>query len=321
MRPKTTCLRHLSLMLYTLLCCGFLLPAAPARRGLLNLRQPDGTQIQAYLSGDENGHLVLTPDGCSLVQDADGWWCYAFYDYYGHRLNSGEHAGGPDTPGEVIAASRNIPYDLLGRKRASRLRRTIPLRKREIARTRSFLSEGTGGIRHGLIILAQFQDLAFTYTRDDFERIINGTGPATALSYFKDQWKDGYTFKFDITDIVTLPQNYAWYGTNNDDDEDDKAAQMIVDACAAVGPEIDFSAYDNDGDGAVDNVFVFFAGPNESEGAGENYVWPHMWYVQSGAGITYRRDGVLVDNYACTSELRREDNLSPRTTLDTIGTF
>ena len=109
MEPKPTCLRHLSLMLYTLLCCGFLLPAAPARKGLLNLRQPDGTQIQAYLSGDENGHLVLTPDGCSLVQDADGWWCYAFYDYYGHRLNSGEHAGGPDTPGEVIAASRNIP--------------------------------------------------------------------------------------------------------------------------------------------------------------------------------------------------------------------
>ena len=321
MRPKTTCLRHLSLMLYTLLCCGFLLPAAPARRGLLNLRQPDGTQIQAYLSGDENGHLVLTPDGCSLVQDADGWWCYAFYDYYGHRLNSGEHAGGPDTPGEVIAASRNIPYDLLGRKRASRLRRTIPLRKREIARTRSFLSEGTGGIRHGLIILAQFQDLAFTYTRDDFERIINGTGPATALSYFKDQWKDGYSFKFDITDIVTLPQNYAWYGKNNDDGEDEKAAQMIVDACTAVGPEIDFSAYDNDGDGAVDNVFVFFAGPNESEGAGDNYVWPHMWYVQSGADITYRRDGVLVDNYACTSELRLDENLTTFTTLATIGTF
>ena len=321
MRPKTTCLRHLSLILYTLLCCGFLLPAAPARKGLLNLRQPDGTQIQAYLSGDENGHLVLTPDGCSLVQDADGWWCYAIYDYYGHRLNSGEHAGGPDTPGEVIAASRNIPYDLLSRKRASRLRRTIPLRKREIARTRSFLSEGTGGIRHGLIILAQFQDLTFTYTRDDFERIINGTGPTTALSYFKDQWKDGYTFKFDITDIVTLPQNFAWYGSNNDDGEDDKAAQMIVDACTAVGPEIDFSAYDNNGDGAVDNVFVFFAGPNESEGAGDNHVWPHRWYVQSGAGITYRRDGVLVDNYACTSELRLDENLTTFTTLATIGTF
>ena len=321
MRPKPTCLRRLSLMLYILLCCGLLLPAAPARKGLLNLRQPDGTLVQAFLSGDEHGHLVLTPDGCSLVQDAEGWWCYARYDYYGHRLNSGEHAGDPETPGEVIAASRRIPYDLLGRKRASRLRRTFPLRSRELARTRSFQAEGTGGIRHGLIILAQFQDLEFKFGREDFERLINGSGPTTALSYFKDQWKDGYTFKFDITDIVTLPQNYAWYGANNDDGEDEKAAQMIIDACAAVGPEIDFSAYDNDGDGEVDNVFVFYAGPNESEGAGDNYVWPHMWYVQSGAGLTYRRDGVLVDNYACTSELRLDDNLTTFTTLATIGTF
>ena len=305
-------------MLYILFFLTPAIMAAPARKGLLNLRQPDGALVQAYLSGDEFGHLVLTPDGCSLIQDADGWWCYAIYDYYGRRENSGVHAGDPDAPGSVIAASSRIPYSMLRGRRAARAHRAMPLRQRELARTRSGES---GGIRHGLIILAQFQDLAFTYSREDFERIINGTGPTTALSYFKDQWKDSYTFRFDISEVVTLPQNYAFYGANNDDDEDDKATEMIRDACIAVGPEIDFSAYDNDGDGEVDNVFVFFAGPNESEGAGENYVWPHMWYLQSGAGITYRRDGVLVDNYACTSELRLDENLTTFTTLATIGTF
>jgi M6 family metalloprotease-like protein len=318
MRPKPTCLRRLPLICCILFCLAPALKAAPARKGLLNLRQPDGTVVQAYLSGDENGHLMRTPDGCVLVQDAEGWWCYARYDYYGHRLNTGEHAGAPDTPGEVIAASRDIPFDLLRRRRTARVRQARPLRDRELARTRAVES---GGVRHGLIILAQFPDLAFSYTRADFERIINGTGPTTALSYFKDQWKDGYTFRFDITEVVTLPQNYAYYGANNDDDEDDKAPEMIRDACQAIGPEIDFSTYDNNHDGEVDNVFVFYAGPNESEGAGENYVWPHMWYLQSGAGITYRRDGVLVDNYACTSELRLDDNLTTYTTFATIGTF
>ena len=318
MRPKPTCLRRLSLMLYILLCLTPALSAAPARKGLLNLRQPDGSLVQAYLTGDEYGHLVMTPDGCSLVQDAEGWWCYACYDYYGRRENSGVHAGDPDAPGGVIAASSRIPHDLLRRRRAARARQVLPLRQRELARTRS---GENGGVRHGLIILAQFPDLEFTYSREDFNRIINGTGPTTALSYFKDQWKDSYTFRFDITEVVTLPQNYAYYGANNDDGEDDKAPEMIRDACIAVGPEIDFSAYDNDGDGEVDNVFVFFAGPNESEGAGDNYVWPHMWYLQSGAGIPYRRDGVLVDNYACTSELRLDDNLTDFTTLATIGTF
>ena len=318
MKPKPTCLRHLSLILYIFCCLAPALSAAPARKGLLNLRQPDGTVVQAYLTGDENGHLVLTPDGCALVQDAEGWWCYARYDYYGHRLNTGEHAGDPDTPGEVIAASRNIPYQLIRQRRTARIRQALPLREKERARTRS---GGNGGIRHGLIILAQFPDEPFTYSRTDFENLINGQGPETALSYFKDQWKGSYTFRFDITEIVTLPQNYAYYGANNEDGEDEKAAEMIVDACAAVGPEVDFSAYDNDGDGEVDNVFVFFSGPNESEGAGDNRIWPHMWYVQSGAGITYSRDGVLVDNYACTSELRLDSNLTTFTTLATIGTF
>ena len=321
MKPKTSIQRSLPLILVILFGSALLLTAGPARRGPVNLRQPDGTLVQAFLSGDEHGHLTTTADGCALVQDAEGWWCYARYDHYGNRLNSGEHAGDPDTPGWVIAESRNIPYDLLNRRRTARRHRLAPFQEKRLARTRSYMTDGTGGVRHGLIILAQFQDLSFKFTKQDFERIINGAEATSALSYFKDQWKDGYTFRFDITDIVTLPQNYAWYGTNNDDDEDQNAAQLIVDACTAVDADIDFSAYDNDGDGEVDNVFVFFAGPNESEGAGANYIWPHMWYLQSGAGITFPRDGVLVNNYACTSELRLDENLTTYTTLATIGTF
>ena len=320
MKPKPS-LRLLPLVFAILLsqAASF---ASPALRGIVNLRQPDGTVIQATLSGDEHGHLTTTLDGCAIVQDAEGWWCYARYDFYGHRLNTGEHVGDPDTPGDVIAASRNIPYDLLQRKRISRIQRTLPLRAREMARTRSFADKGSGGrIRHGLIILAQFQNLEFRYGKDKFEELINGQAATSALSYFKDQWKDGYTFKFDITEVVTLPHDYAYYGANNDDDEDDKAAEMIVDACKAVGSHINFADYDNDGDGEVDNVFVFYAGPNESEGAGDNYIWPHMWYLKSGADIIYRRDGVLVNNYACTSELKQDENKTTYTTFATIGTF
>ena len=85
MTPKPL-LRLLSLTFYILLSQAAL--AAPARRGIINLRQPDGTIIQAILSGDEHGHLTTTLDGCALAQDAEGWWCYARYDYYGHRLNT-----------------------------------------------------------------------------------------------------------------------------------------------------------------------------------------------------------------------------------------
>ena len=59
MKPKPTCLRRLSLTLYIFFCLTPALLAAPARKGLLNLRQPDGTLVQAYLTGDENGHRRL----------------------------------------------------------------------------------------------------------------------------------------------------------------------------------------------------------------------------------------------------------------------
>ena len=320
MRPEPDILRRLSLT-FSMLLCSLSLFCAPALNGLVNLRQPDGTLVPAYLSGDEHGHLVLTPEGCALVQDADGWWCYACYDYYGRCINTGEPAGRIDTPGEVIAASRIIPYDRIWRQRAIRREKTARLQTRSLARTRRLLSEGENGVRHGLIILAQFQDESFTFTKEDFERVINGDDPKSALSYFKDQWQDRYSFRFDITDIVTLPEGFAWYGTNDDDGQDKNAARMIVDACLAVDDFVDFSAYDNDGDGEVDNVFVFYAGPNESEGAESTRIWPHMWYVQSGADITFEADGVLVDNYACTSELMLDLNRTTFTTLASIGTF
>ena len=321
MKPEPTCLRRLSLILYILFCLTPALLAAPARKGLLNLRQPDGTLVQAYLTGDENGHLVLTPDGCSLTQDAEGWWCYARYDYYGHRLNTGEHAGDPDTPGEVIAASRSIPYDLLRQRRAARIRRMQPLRQRELARTRTRTRAGeTGDVRHELIILAQFQDLPFRYSRDEIVRLLNGDNPTSVRSYFNDQWKGVCSFQFDITDIVTLPEAFAYYGKNNDEGYDLQPEKMIVDACKAVEDRVDFSAYDQDGDGEVDRVFVFYAGPNEAERAGEDYVWPHQWYLVD-AGQIYRPDDVLVNNYACTSELTYDGLGSTSfTTLASIGT-
>jgi hypothetical protein len=94
-------------------------------------------------------------------------------------VNTGVHAGDPDAPGGVIAASSSIPYELLRQRRSARARRVLPLSRQELARTRA---GSDGGVRHGLIILAQFQDLSFTYTRADFERIINGSAATSALS-------------------------------------------------------------------------------------------------------------------------------------------
>ena len=306
-----------------LLLHGPFLNGGPAWRGITILTQPDGTHIEAVMQGDEHAHVLTTLDGHALTRGRDGWWYYARYDYFGSLLNTGERAGADGTPTYILTQSRDIPYDLIWRKGRILRRRTDQLRLRQEKGIRTRSENDSPLLRHGLIILAQFQDLSFleTNTRATFEELINGASPTSALSYFHDQWQGMYDFRFDITEIVTLPENYSYYGENDTDGADKRAAEMIIDACRAVDDAVDFSRYDNDGDGVVDNVFVFFAGPNESENAGDDFIWPHQWYIGGGAGITCTLDGVRIDNYACTSELMLDDNLRTYTTLASIGTF
>ena len=174
--------------------------------------------------------------------------------------------------------------------------------------------------RNGLIILVQFQDLPFRYSRDDFDTLINGDSPTSALGYFNDQWTGRFHFHFDITEPVTLDHPYSYYGENGDNGTDSRPAEMIRDACLAADADTDFSRYDNDGDGEVDNVFVFYAGADEAQLAGDDHIWSHQWYLSS-AGIRLTLDGVKIDNYACSSELLINADRSGYDDLASIGTF
>ena len=65
--------------------------------------------------------------------------------------------------------------------------------------------------------------------------------------------------------------------------------------------EVDFSKYDLDDDGYVDNIFYYYAGHNEAEGASSNTIWPHKWSLWREECFL---DGVRIYDYACTSEYR-----------------
>ena len=80
---------------------------------------------------------------------------------------------------------------------------------------------------------------------------------------------------------------------------------------------MDFSQYDSDGDGKVDNIFVFYAGFGEADGGGNDTVWPHSYdlsYAYPSKKFIY--DDVQVDHYACSNEI---DHQTRRP--DGIGTF
>ncbi len=307
--------------------------SAPARKGVVLLSQPDGTVFSARMYGDEFMKITTTADGDAVAQDKDGWWCYAYYNAEGRKVSSG-HRVGSDVPADVRAASRAIPYGKLSadaeRKRMSVRREDEPIMSR-IVRQRAETKSGTGKgiVKHGLVILAQFQDIRFSHSRGDFVDLLTQTGyslngaTGSAKEYFDAQFNGRLDFSFEVSPVVTLPYGVAHYGANGEDGGDATPEQMVIDACRLVDDEIDFSIYDDDGDGEVDNVFIFFAGGDEAEGAGEDRIWSHAWYIYSGAGKSLTLDGKRIDRYACTSEISRRNEGSNRfrEVLAGIGTF
>ncbi len=308
--------------------------ASPARRGIVYLEQPDGSMFGARMRGDEFMKIVTTLEGNSVIQDEDGWWCYAHYDGEGVKISSGHHVGA-EVPAQVRSMSLEIPYRKLAanaqRKRAEVMNQGMPLTRR-MARARNVNTEGGEAetvTKHGLIILAQFRDVPFNHTRDEFTDMLTKQGynangaTGSAKEYFDAQFNGAFEFSFDVSPVVTLSNNRAYYGKNDRDGSDTAPAEMIVEACSLADNEIDFSLYDDDGDGEVDNVFVFFSGGDEAEGAGEDCIWSHAWYVFSGAGEDLFLDGKRIDRYACTAELSRRYESSSRYSefLAGIGTF
>lgn len=308
--------------------------SGPARRGVVHLVQPDGSAFSARIIGDEFMKTVMTLDGGSVIQDTEGWWCYARYDAEGMKYSSGHHVGA-EVPAEVRAMSRMVPYSML-KANAAKRRMMVPddrepIMKR-VARAKGMMTKSDDNeaiTKHGIIILAQFRDLEFTYTREDFVNMLTKEGysvngaTGSAKEYFDAQFNGAFEFSFDVSPIVTLPSNMAYYGRNGGDGSDKAPAEMIFDACSLADDDVDFSLYDDDGDGEVDNVFVFFAGGDEAEGAGEDHIWSHAWHLYSGAELELVLDGRTIDRYACTSELsRRYENASEyEDVIAGIGTF
>ncbi len=315
-----------------LLLIGMSASASPARKGRIRLTQPDGTTFTAFMKGDEFIRIKTTENGHAIIQEDDGWWCYATFDAEGNRSSSGcrvGHAG----PQEIPDASKDIPYGALARKakaaRASVQETEIPLMKRLLSTHDVATKAETAPItKHGIVILAQFRDVPFTYAKEDFERLLNEEGynvngaTGSAKEYFNAQFSGSVTFEFHVSEAVTLTRNRAYFGANDADGADKAPAEMIEEACRLADKEIDFSLYDDDNDGTVDNVFVFFAGADEAEGAPEDCIWSHAWYIEKGAGIRLSLDGKKIDRYACTSELTRIDSGKEVTEqLNSIGTF
>lgn len=301
------------------MCCAAVSPAGlhagPARRGIVKFVQPDGSTFDGYVRGDEFCHFKTTLSGQVIAQDSEGWWCLASYSADG-KLTVSTTRAGSNAPALFSAVKQEYPRPSARRAVFDRNLAGRRTSMRRFLSTEDGTATKAGAVakqKHGIVILAAFSDVSFNYSRQYFVDMLTKPGysyndaDGSALDYFNSQFGGLVDFSFDVSEIVKLPKNRAYYGGNDRNGDDKNPEQMVIDACKGAAERgVDFSKYDDDNDGYVDNVFIFFSGGDEADGAGDDCIWSHAYYIESGAGKTLELNGKRIDSYACTSELTPE---------------
>ncbi|MFR9644500.1 MAG: M6 family metalloprotease domain-containing protein [Rikenellaceae bacterium] len=300
-------MRKILFTIYLCLVCS-LLYGVPAKRGVITVSQSDGSTIEILRYGDEFFHYTTTTDDY-LISQREGIYYYSDLSVSGEFTPTEQRASNPgerDNQQQRFLSSRTRRSDL----GEIRVAAASSQRARSSSSSSVLLSPSVtraeGEIR-GLVILVEFADEEFTYTSDDFDRMLNDEnyaengGTGSARDFYSDNSMGQFEPSFDVVGPYTLNQNMAYYGGNSSSSDDMRPREMVAEACElADAAGLNFSNYDSDDDGYVDMVFVFYAGYNEAEGADSDTIWPHKWQLESP--VYYDGRAVLV--YACTSELR-----------------
>lgn len=302
--------------------------ASPVRSGSTTITQPDGKCVTVRFTGDEFYKITMTEDGAAVTLCADGYLRYVIYEN-GKRTVTEYAVGGENTPKEIVAAARNIPYAQLQENARSKRRAyydAVSIYERRRADMTPRAGTAGRGMVKAAVILVEFPDLAFTEgDKDRFNSLLNSEGysengaDGSAKDYFKAQFGELADFQFDVYGPYTAKNGYAYYGGNDDSGNDKAPAELVAEACEGLDAEVDFSQYDSDGDGVCDFVFMFFAGNDEAQNPAlyPDNIWSHAYVVDYYNPELYL-DGVRISRYACTSELMVAGNGSRFTA---IGTF
>lgn len=282
------------LLICTLLLIVLGAVAVPVKPGVWKtLTLSDGTEIRAQLKGDEFGHYWLGEDGhaYNMISDTDTY----------QRVDA-----------QAIMTRSKARRSQANDQRMQRLPRRV-----------GSVGNYTGEKRC-LILLVNFNDKAFQTSHNNalYTRIANEEGYSegqfvgSMADYFKAQSGGQFLLDFDVVGPLTVSKNASYYGSNNSQGDDKHPGEMVCEAVAMAKDLVeDWYQYDWDEDGYVDQIYVIYAGCGEADGGASTTIWPHQYELSSaafygdGTGPVTVAEGLVVDNYACGSELMSDNSI------------
>ena len=183
--------------------------------------------------------------------------------------------------------------------------------------------------RHQLTVLVEFNDRAFKEDEDatlaQWNLIFNAKDLTEAPfkgsvhDYFFAQSYGGFDLTFDLV-YVKVKGNAEKYASGANDDEN---SQYLVEDIMEVlkTRNIDWSLYDWNGDGFVNQLLIVYAGHGMNDYKGdEPMIWPHQWWMSehlkdfqedvycNPIPVTYEGKEYKVDCYCALAELTKNND-------------
>lgn len=290
--------------------------AVPAMKSWKKMILSDGTAVEVTLVGDEYAHYYISRDGRTLAPRADG------------KLALVSAVQIADMAFQRQAAMANARQRLSFARQA---KATPASKGRNTLCRLPSIDDKTifRGSKKAPVILAYFSDKKFSKSDEQivkfYDNVLNKEGfneygaAGSVHDYFKDMSRGVFDLTFDIIGPVKVSKSATYYGgpsviMGGTDHIGEFITEAVKNADAAYN--IDWSKYDWDGDGEVEQVFVLYAGYGQATGGPTGTIWPNAWTLDEATANNdgnggFSLDGVFINQYACSNELYQSSGSTP----------
>jgi immune inhibitor A len=140
------------------------------------------------------------------------------------------------------------------------------------------------GVLRVIVVLVEFPDKRINETNEHFEDLFFSTGKiptGSVRDYYQEVTNGLVDIQGEVTGPFMLPRTIIEYahGESGTGRTEPNARTMAFDAAVLADPVVDFSRYDNDGDGFADAYVVIHAGEGAEETASKSDIWSHKWLL------------------------------------------